>query len=173
METINDLGGKKTTANGIAACLGVSRRWVYQLVSENIIPKPDNGKFPIVESVVRYCAYLRSGAIKGESIDYEQEKAKHEAAKRELAELKLAKYKGEIHEERDLEIMIGGMLTVFRRRMLAIPHKMAKVLQDKTPEEIDDILSKEIDLALTELAECDASKFAGDEEITEDSKTGG
>ena len=76
-----------------------------------------------------------------------------------MAAINLGKIKGELLEAKDVEMALGGMLTVFRRRMLSLPHKMAKILVGKKEREIGRLLSREIDSALTDLSDCDVSKF--------------
>ncbi len=164
MEVIKELRGKYTTAGGIGSCLGLSPRRVQQLVHEGAIPAPVNGKYSITDSIYKYCQFLRNGLPDEGALDYDTERAKHEALKRQLTELKLAREEGRMHDARQVEMMVGGMLTVFRRRMLALPHKMAMMLSNKTPDEINNLLSNEIHAALTELSENEATEFMPDDE---------
>ncbi|MDT8901847.1 hypothetical protein [Anaeroselena agilis] len=169
MDVIKELRGKYTTATGIGHCLGISARRVQQLVHEGAIPQPTNGKYSIADSMYKYCQFLRNGLPGEDTLDLDAERAKHEALKRQLTELKLAKEEGRLHDAKQVEMMVGGMLTVFKRRLQAMPHKMAIILQNKTLDEINELLSNEIYAILVELSEYEVTEFIpdGDDDETE------
>lgn len=144
-----------TTADGIARCIGITRQRVVQLCQSLVLEKEDNGKYNITKNVQRYIAYKN----KDQSVDYQKEHSLLEKAKRETAELELQKMKGEVHETADIELMVGTMITVAKRSMLSIPHKLAKQLEGKTAAEIKEILKKEISSSLEDLSKFDASKL--------------
>lgn len=146
----------RTTADGMAACLGLSRTRIIQLVKEGILAKDDAGKYNIFDNFSRYISFKSNE--KGE-FSYDSEKALHEKAKRELTEIKLAELKGEMHKTEHIKIMVGGMVVVLKRRMLAIPYKLSPRLEGQTADEINDMLTKEIHGALTEVSSFDASKL--------------
>ena len=153
---------KTVTGKELAEWLVISRTWLYQLVADGVIKKDENNRFNLKDSISRYCQHLRTGQVEKKTdtqAQYWQEKAQHEASRREMAAINLGKIKGELLEAKDVEMALGGMLTVFRRRMLALPHKMAKILVGKKEREIGRLLSREIDSALTDLSDCDVSKF--------------
>lgn len=165
MPVIKDTNNLLVTSDGLAACLGVTRPRVIQLANEGVLLRGDNSKYTLAENIRRYIDYVKNGGRTEQTDDeskgaYWDEKTLHEKAKREFAELRLEKYKNQIHEAKDIELMIGGMLTVFKRRMLSIPHNMAQILANKSPDDINDVLSKEIHSTLIELATFDASKLA-------------
>ena len=68
--------------------------------------------------------------------------------------------KNDLHKTADIVYLVGNMVIVFRRTLLALPSKMATSLAGKTPEDINEILTKEINRALKELSEFDAAKLA-------------
>lgn len=149
----------KTTGDGMAACFGLTRQRIVQLANDGVLVRDEKSKYPVAENIKLFLAF-RSGG-KG-AISFDDEKALHEKAKRELAELELAKKMGTVHEAKDIELMVGGLIAVFKRRIESIPHKMAMVLANssKSSDEINDILVAEIDKALTELANFDVAKIA-------------
>lgn len=149
----------KTTGDGMAACFGLTRQRIVQLANEGVLTRDEKSKYPVAENIKRYLAHKAGG--KG-AISLDDERAKHEKAKRELTELDLARKLNIVHEASDIELMVGGILTVFKRRMLSIPHKMALVLANtnQSSEEINELLTDEIHGALTELANFDMSKIA-------------
>ena len=142
----------------LAAIIGMTRQRVDQLAKEGVFAKNDAGKYPLAENVRRWIAYKTSSS-NGEA-KFNDERNVHEKIKRETAELKLARLRNEVHNAKDIELMVGGMLTVFKRRMLSIPHKMAMMLAGKSEEDVDEILSAEIEAALMELSQFDASKLS-------------
>lgn len=155
----------------LAEKLGISRTTLYQFLSDGVLKKGEDNKFKEADSVKQYCEYLRAGQTEKKTdtqAQYWQEKAQHEASRREMAAINLAKIKGEILETKDVEMALGGMLTAFRRRMLSLPHKMAKMLVGKKEQEIGRLLTMEINSALTDLSECDVSKFGNGGEAVDD-----
>ncbi len=153
-----------TTADGIARCLGITRQRVVQLCQSLVLKKEDNGKYNVSENIQRYIAYKN----KDTSVDYTKEHSLLEKAKRETAELELQKMKGEVHATADIELMVGTMITVAKRAMLSIPHKLSKQLEGKTAAEINEMLKKEIDDSLIELSKFDAYKLGETDDTEED-----
>lgn len=118
----------------------------------------ENGKILLVQSLERI--YNKNNQNSCENVSFEEERALHEKAKREIAELKLGELKNDLHKTADIVYLVGNMVIVFRRTLLALPSKMATSLAGKTPEDINEILTKEINRALKELSEFDAAKLA-------------
>lgn len=145
-------------SSAIAALIGLTRPRVDQLAKEGVFNKNDAGKYPLTENIRRWIAY-KTSSNSGET-KADDERNIHEKIKRETAELKLARLRNEVHNTKDIELMVGGMLTIFKRRMLSIPHKMAMMLAGKSEDDIDEILSAEIESALIELSQFDASKLS-------------
>jgi hypothetical protein len=146
----------RTTSDGLAACLGLTRPRIIQLANEGVLSRDENSKYNVIENIKRYLAYRAES--KGE-MSFDNEKTLHEKAKRELAELDLAQKKKELHCSADIEVMVGGMITIFKRRMLGIPHKMANILAGNNADDVYDLLTNEIHSALTELAAFDVAKL--------------
>lgn len=156
--------GTLTTADGIARCLGITRQRVVQLCQSLVLEKEDNGKYNVSKNIQKYLAYK----CKDQSVDYQKEHSLLEKAKRETAELELQKMKGEVHETADIELMVGTMITVAKRALLSIPHKLSKQLEGKTAAEINEILKDEINESLIELSKFDASKLGEADDTEED-----
>ncbi len=100
-------------------------------------------------------------------ISLDREKTLHEKAKREIAELKLGELKGQLHRTEDIDFMLGGLITVLRRNLLAMPAKMATSLVGKDTDEVNEIMTKYINSALSELATfkaADLERLEEDEE---------
>lgn len=173
MPTLTVEKNKTVTGKELAEWLVISRTWLYQLVADGVIKKDENNRFNLKDSIGRYCQHLRTGTVEKKTdtqAQYWQEKAQHEASRREMASINLGKIKGELLDAKEIEMALGGMLTAFRRRMLSLPHKMAKILAGKKEREIGKVLKKEIDSALTDLSECDVSKFGNGGEAVDDAE---
>jgi phage terminase Nu1 subunit (DNA packaging protein) len=164
-QIVKDTTNLLVTSDGLAACLGVTRPRVIQLANEGVLLRDGNSKYTLAENIRRYIDYVKNGG-KSETDDedgksgYWEEKTLHERAKREMAQLRLEKYKNQIHEAVDIELMVGGMITVFKRRLTSIPHKMAQQLSNRSPDDVNELLSNEIHSALLELSLFDMSKLA-------------
>lgn len=149
----------KTTADGLAACFGLSRPRIVQLAKEGVLVRDENSKYPIAENIKRFLANKSEG--RG-AVSFDDERALHEQIKRKLSELELEKKMGTLHEANDIKLMVGGIFTVFRRRVLSLPHKLALLLanQPRSPDEISEVVAVEVDKVLTTLATFDVSKIA-------------
>lgn len=165
MKISKDLKKLTTTQGEMAKILGITQPRVHQLIEEGVVVRDDNSGVLVVESMQNF--YKLKSKITDEPADFEKEKALHEKAKRELAEIELAEKRGDMHNTQDIEIMVGGLITVFKKNILAIPSKMALVLSGKQPEEVNEILTQEMSQCLTELSQFDVTKLGdmnGDEE---------
>lgn len=152
---------------GISRILGVTQPQVSHLAKSGVLLRSDDSKILLVESLKNY--YLRRiKTTSEEDINFDREKTLHEKAKRELAELKLGEQKGLLHSTEDIEFMVGGLVTVLRRNLLAMPAKMATSLVGKTTDEINEIMTSYINGALRELASFKAEDLT---RIYEDDET--
>ena len=143
----------------MAKVLGITQQRVSQLVKDGVIMRDDSGAVLVVQSIQAFYK-LRMEMESSECANYEKEKALHEKAKRELAEIELAEKRGDMHCTSDIEIMVGGLFTVFKKNILSIPSKMALILSGKQPEEVNEMLTQEMSHCLTELSRFDVNKLA-------------
>lgn len=157
MKISKDLKKLTTTQGEMAKILGITQPRVHQLIEEGVVVRDDSSGVLVIESMQNF--YKLKAKITDDPADYEKEKALHEKAKRELAEIELAEKRGDMHNTQDIEIMVGGLLTVFKKNVLSIPSKMALILAGKSAEEINELLTKEMSQCLTELSQFDASKL--------------
>ena len=148
------------TAAELAALLRLTTRRVAQLVTEGVISRLPDGTYDLADSIERFYIFKIQPP---ESLDYAEEKAKHEKVKRELAELELARQRGQVHSSEDVELVMTDMLTNLRAQLLAIPAKLAPALADRSREHIYAVLEAEIKDRLTELSDYKPSLFLTDE----------
>lgn len=156
----------------LADTLGITDRQIRNLAEQGIVEKTDKGRYLFKSSVKAYITLLkvaqRSKEEKerfGDSLDLEEEKAKHEVLKREITEIRLQLIKGNVHRAEDVERVITDMFIKFRSKMQAMPAKLAKRLENKGSLEIQEALREEIGDALNELADYNAVDYYSDDYI--------
>lgn len=150
--------GIVVTTKALADMFGVVPKRIMQLTDEGILEKVGRGSYDLTKSVLAYVTHLktRTGAA-NDSKTLETEKLTEETmlkrAKREKAELELQLTKGELVKTQDVKQLYGGMVQVFRSKMLMLPVKTApKVVGLKEVKTIQDIIQDEVYTALTELS---------------------
>ena len=137
----------------LAELLRITSRRVNQLAGSGVLTRNEENQYDLPSNIDAYFQYKYAS---NEDVDYGREKAKHEAAKRQLAELELAKRNNEVHEGKDVEIM----LTNLRSQLLGIPAKLAPVLAGQDESTIMQALTDEIQSRLTELSDYRPDMFA-------------
>jgi phage terminase Nu1 subunit (DNA packaging protein) len=154
------------TSSDLAKVLGITQRRVQQLETEDVLFKNADGKFELSKSIELY--YTRKFQPSSNA-DYDFEKALHEKAKREKAEMINAKLRGQLHDAKDVELVLTNMLINFRSKMLGLPLKLAgKLVRQKNINIINYELEKAIKEVLQELSEYDPAMFAFEIEGVED-----
>lgn len=164
---VNNMDGVVVTAAVMAKLFGLSSRRIRQLSEEGIIPKLPNGSYQLVDTVRAYILYLKTAQQQEKiAVDYEREKAYHEKAKREKAELILGEMKGELHDSKTVERVMGDMLSSLRSKLLSIPSKLAPFLvnMEQIPE-IQEKLEHSIYETLEELSEYTPTLFFNEKYI--------
>lgn len=159
----------------LSKALGITANRVSQLIGEGIVIKDDadkKGGVMLLQSVRNYDAMKRSGRSSAQSddeeIDINLERAKREAAERKIAELKLAKMEGRVYDARTVELVQTEMLSNLRTQLLAMPSKLAPMIEGKTKSEIYETLTSEITEKLEELSEYCPEQYLSEEVADED-----
>lgn len=152
--------------------LGIGDRQVRNLAEQGIIKKDSHGKYVLLVSVKNYITSLKVAKAGtkvmsdfDETLDLDTEKAKHEHIKRQITDIKLQLAKNSVHKSEDVERVISDMFEKFRSKMNALPAKLAKKLQGKDKGAIQLTLKKEIDSALSELADYNPADYYSDEHL--------
>lgn len=156
----------------LEALFGVKDRTIRHLAEEGIIKRDTHGKYWLWNSAKSYITALKVVNAGRETKDTEDseydlvaEKAQHEHIKRQITDIKLQLIKGQVHKSEDVERVMSSMFARFKSKMTALPAKLAKKLEGKSRTQIQSILKKEIDSALTELAGYNPDDFYSDEHI--------
>lgn len=156
----------KTIVNtkSIAKMFNMTERNVRYLVEEGVISRVNHGRYDLIDTVSRYITFLKmsfDGIDENkvlESLEYE--KWLHEKAKREKAEIELAHIKKEMHKADEVEKVQNHMVMAFRSKMLSLPSKIAlRLASEDDPKMIEALLERDINEALSELAEYDPAQY--------------
>jgi len=166
VDVSKNFGTLTVSQTAMGKVLGISQPQISHLAKTGVLLRSDDSKILLIESMRNY--YMRKvDAPTDRDISLDREKTLHEKAKREIAELKLGELKGQLHRTEDIDFMLGGLITVLRRNLLAMPAKMATSLVGKDTDEVNEIMTKYINSALSELATfkaADLERLEEDEE---------
>ncbi|WP_196600099.1 hypothetical protein [Pectinatus frisingensis] len=171
MKISRDLKKLTTTQTEMAKILGITQQRVSQLIKDGVVVRDKTNAVLVIETLKNYYKVHSDSEASEKDIQLDHERAIHERVKREISEIKLAETRNEVHKTEDIEVMFGSIFTIFKRRMLTIPHKFAKLLIDKSPDEINSMLEKEVKAALVELSSADLSQigyYGGEGDDTEE-----
>ena len=140
----------------LARALNLSKQRINQLIDEGIVVRDETsftGQVMFFESLQNFFL-SRSVKLGGEiSVNFWKERGLHEKAKRELAEVKLAKTRGQLYDATTVESVLSELLTNFRSKLLGLPAKLATQLEGKSRDEINSMLTAEIEENISELTE--------------------
>jgi len=153
-----DLRALTTTQTEMARALSITQPRIHQLIEEGTIMRDAAGGVKVIESLRNY--YNSGNGEKDENeLDLDKEKAAHERIKRELSEIKLSETRGEIHRTEDISLLLGNSIVIFRNQLLRMPSKMARQLEGKGVDEMNQLLTQEVNAILKDLSETDVSKI--------------
>lgn len=142
----------------LAAALGISARQIRNLREQGMFEfVPGTKKYDLTKCVSEYVEFkIKAETGRGTTLNKEKEQAEHERLKKEITKIKLRILRKEVHEARDVEEFLNGMLLNFRARLLAVPTKCAPlVLNKKDVNDIINILNSEMIETLSALSEYD------------------
>jgi hypothetical protein len=151
----------KTTADGLAACFGLSRPRIVQLANEGVLLRDENSKYNIAENIFRYINSKSGGS--GE-LSFDAERTKHEKFKSRLTELRLEKMEARMHDAKDVERVMTEMLTNLRTQLLGLPSQLSGKMADQSQEVIYQIMNQAIEEKLSELADYSPKLFCGEDD---------
>lgn len=159
----------------VAKILNLSERRVQQLVKEDILPKPEKGKYDLIACVRAYIKYLQERAFGKDAApqDTHLERARLLKAQADKTELEVDTLRGNLMPVETIEADWLTMVMACRSRLLSIPSKTAfQIATLSDAHEIERFLKRVIYEALTELASMDDDAFESLPEDTEDGDLG-
>lgn len=150
----------------VASMLNVSERRVQQLVKEGILPGSVNYRYDLVACGKAYIEHVESRqTLANQSKDkldseLKSEKVLHERAVRKKQEYLLKELERSMYRAEDVERVWNDQAMAFRARVMALPSRIAPLVQYETDVEgILVICKKEVDSALIEMSNYDPAKF--------------
>ncbi len=164
MKITTDLKKLITTQKELGRAFGVTTQRINQLVKNGTVIRGDDssGGVLIFESTKNYYS-ARAVPVDGDDGDVPDiniERAKREKAEREMAELKLAKMHQRIYDAKTVELVLFESNSNLRTQLLGLPSKLAPILEGKSRAEISDLMTKEIEEKLSELADYNPELFS-------------
>lgn len=151
MKASGDVRKITVSQSDLSKALNLSRQRITQLIQEKIFLRdesdPTGGVF-LFDSLKNY--WLRQVEKNGD--DYFKVKAEHEEVKKQLSEVKLKQLEGELYFASDVEAAFADVLTTLRTNLLSMPAKFSVQLEGKSREEINKILTQEIEDKLLEIS---------------------
>lgn len=143
----------------LAAALDLTTGRITQLIQEGVVvrdKKDKSGGVLLFESLKRY---LTGKAESGDGLNLREERARHEKVKREITELKLKKLDGSVYDAKTVELAMIEQLVTLRTKLLGLPVKLAPQLEGKNKGEIYELMTVEVEEALSELSEYKPEMF--------------
>ena len=152
----------------IAKLLNLTERRVQQLARDNIIPKPDKGKYDLVGCVQGYIGYLQARAFGKETntVDMHIERGRLLKLQADKAQMELDLMRAKLISADEAEELWASLIATFRTRMLSMPTRAAHlVLHLKEFYAIEQSLRDLVCDALTELARYETSQHSSPDGI--------
>lgn len=153
-KAIRDFRLEIVSAAEASKFLGLPERSFYRLVEAGVIPRLQEGEYPLGEVVEAYWKSL----FDAEGLT--AARTRLTSAQAEMAELELSEVKGELHRASAIVHVWGETISNAKAKILAIPTKVSPELVGKNVTQIQDRLKEEIYEVLNELAEYNSGRIA-------------
>ena len=142
----------------LACVLGVTARYVRQMAEDGLLPKVEQGRFLLADSVQRYIKHATKDAMTEEDVKLDKAKRTAEvtlkASKAQIAKMEAEELKGKMHRSEDVKAVTEGLVYAIRGALIALPGRLAvDVAAAGTPAEASEIIRKEIYKVMRELSD--------------------
>ena len=165
MKLIGEIKDATTTQAALARYLKLSKPRINQLIDEGLVIRDDRGGVFLADSIKNYfCNKNDSNTDDENSNSYWEEKKLLTKAQRELAELKLAKARAQVYDAKLVEKTFVELLANIRINLLNRASKLTPQIVNRSEEEINEILTSNIEEILEELSNFDTDTFTSEEE---------
>lgn len=152
----------------LAAIVGKSDRWIRQMTTDGVLKQVSRGKYVLSEAIQAFIEHASGGKEDDKKPRLVDHKTEHERIKAERAALELEELRGNLHHTADIEEALGELLIEFRKRVLALPPKLAGELAFMTDaKEVRRLLITELSATMQTLARYDPGKRELDEQTAE------
>jgi phage terminase Nu1 subunit (DNA packaging protein) len=161
------LEGIEVSDTELANLAGLTSRRIRQLAAEGKLTKIGRNKYALRDAVR---ALLANAAENNEGSQLQKEKLRKLKAEATMAELELAKQRSEVAPLNQIERALERTFAVVRTNMRAIPSRVVtQIIGETSEQKLKSALTREIDLALTALADnLLNNNTLADEDITDD-----
>ena len=143
------------TQGELAAHLGVSGKYVQDLITKGVLQRADRGKYDLEECRKAYISHLReiaAGRAANGSLDLGEERARLAKEQADAKEMENAVERGELVYIEDVAKQIGKQTAKVRTKLLSVPTKVApEAHASATVREVQQIIEDAIVEALNEL----------------------
>lgn len=152
-------------AGAIARLLNITERRVQQLAQEGVIPKSGRGRYPLAGSVQGYVRYLQDHVSRtgGDALELNSERARLAKEQADKTALENEVTRRSLIYRDHMAVVMGRTLTAFRARLLAAAAKLAPRVNPGNPNLARDLIDREHNDALAELADFDPGPEPGAE----------
>lgn len=147
----------------LARLFNLTERRIQQMARDGVIPKPEKGKYDLINCTRAYIKYLQERAA-GRDIEPQDaylERARLLKAQADKTELEVKSLNGEVLPTEQVELLWSGLVASFRAKMLSLPVRCAlRVMNLKTYPEVEGCLREHVHEALTELSRYDPEQHS-------------
>ena len=149
----------------IAHALDLTPRRIQQLVAEDVLPKEERGRYPLIPVVRAYLAHLRAAPeIAPGNLDPAQERARKDRALAISAEIKNDIATGKVVLIDDAIAILAADLAIVRNQILGLASRIApRLVMQREAEPIRALIYDEVIRTLEELSvEQKVKRLSGD-----------
>ena len=149
-------------AKELAECLDISVQRVGALRKDGIfdqVRRPEGLRYSLGDAVLAYVRFIKKGGDgKTGKAGFEEQKAEAEArlkqTKAKIADLQLKELLGQMHRAEDVRDMTSDLIFSMRSALAALPGRLAVDVSGRdNPAEVSEIIKREVNLVMEELAE--------------------
>ena len=151
-EEITDV---QVDVSALCSLFNVSPQYLGRLVELGIVSKSAHGAYPLAANVSGYIAHIKSKRVSepngdgDEEIDNTRERGMLMRAQREKVELEKAEKAGLLIPMSVAQQVYGDFVTSVKTNLRGLPARLAPMLANKQPADIQEMLSETIDEALS------------------------
>ena len=141
----------------LACVLGITGRYIRQLVEDGQLDKIDRGRFNLCDSVQRYIKFASRETVNEDDAKLDRSRriadTQLKAAKATIAKMEAEEIKGNMHRSEDVAAMTEDLIFTIRGMLIALPGRLgADTCSPETAAEASEIIRKEVYVVLNELS---------------------
>ena len=150
--------------SAIASLLKLSERRVYQLVKDNILPRPVKGAFDAIACIHGYIDYLKKLAAGNGELSLTDERTRLTKYQADLAGIQLHRAQGQVVGSKKAQGVWEDIVVAIRQKLLGLSNRLAPlVATSQSIPEIKDRIDNAIFEVLNELSNPNLERVARDE----------